>query len=59
MAESYDKGNVFFMHHQDPGDDFHLFRVDVKELSTLRPNVDHLMIESWREGEAPKSVKRY
>ena len=36
---------------QDPGTDFHLFRVDVKEVSTLRPNVDHLIIESWREGE--------
>ena len=44
---------------QDPGTDFHLFRVDVKEVSTLRPNVDHLIIQSWREGEQPKSVNRY
>jgi nitroimidazol reductase NimA-like FMN-containing flavoprotein (pyridoxamine 5'-phosphate oxidase superfamily) len=44
---------------QDPGDDFHLFRIDVTEVSTLRPNVDHLIIESWKEGEQPKSVKRY
>ena len=43
----------------DPGTDFHLFRLDVTEVSTLRPGGDHLVIESWREGETPKRVKRY
>jgi hypothetical protein len=43
----------------DPGIDFHLFRLDVTEVSTLRPGGDHLVIESWRAGEAPKRVKRF
>jgi hypothetical protein len=43
----------------DPGTDFHLFRVDVTELASLRPAGDHLVIDSWREGEAPRSVDRY
>ena len=42
----------------DPGTEYHLFRVDVKELATIRPGGDHLVIESWREGEAPKRVER-
>jgi len=42
----------------DPGDSFHLFRVDVAEVATLRPATDHLVIESWREGGQPKRVER-
>lgn len=37
---------------------FHLFRVDVREVSFLRPGADHLVIESWREGAAVERVER-
>jgi len=40
------------------GMDFYLFRADVTEVATVRPGGDHLVIESWREGEAPKRVER-
>jgi hypothetical protein len=42
----------------DVGDDFHLFRVEVQEVSTVRPGGDVLLIDSWREGEAPKHIER-
>ena len=45
----------------DPGTDFDLFRVDVREVATIRPGgdpVDHLVIESWRDGESPRRVER-
>ena len=34
-----------------PDGPFHLFRVDVTELVMLRPSTDHLVIESWHEGQ--------
>jgi hypothetical protein len=43
---------------QDPGTDFHLFRLDVTEVASVRPGGDVLLIDSWREGEAPKHVER-
>jgi hypothetical protein len=42
-----------------PEGPMHLFRIDVKELSFLRPNGDHLLIETWREGGEPRAIKRY
>ena len=42
-----------------PEGPMHLFRVDVKELSFLRPGGDHLVIETWREGGEARSIKRY
>jgi hypothetical protein len=36
-----------------------LFRLDVHELSFLAPAGDHLLITSWREGEAVREQKRY
>lgn len=38
----------------------HLFRADLSEVSTVRLGVpaDHLVIDSWREGEEPKRIKR-
>ncbi|MDH4148615.1 MAG: pyridoxamine 5'-phosphate oxidase family protein [Acidimicrobiia bacterium] len=36
-----------------------LFRADVRELSFLIPAVDHLDIDIWREGAAPRTVQRY
>lgn len=42
-----------------PPGPMHLFRVDVAELSYVRPGGDHLVIEWWREGQGPQQVKRY
>lgn len=38
---------------------FHLFRVDVKEMSHLAPAGDHLDIESWTEARGYRQVDRY
>lgn len=35
-----------------------LFRVDVTEVSFVRPAGDHLMIEWWAEGAGVPRVKR-
>jgi hypothetical protein len=39
----------------------HLFRADLTEVATVRLGgnpPDHLVIDSWREGEEPRSIKR-
>ena len=38
----------------------HLFRAELTEVSTVRLGepADHLVIDSWREGEEPKRIKR-
>jgi hypothetical protein len=38
----------------------HLFRAELNEVSTVRLGepADHLVIDSWREGEEPKRTKR-
>jgi Pyridoxamine 5'-phosphate oxidase len=38
----------------------HLFRAELTEVSTVRLGepADHLIIDSWREGEEPKRIKR-
>ena len=38
----------------------HLFRAELNEVSTVRLGdpADHLVIDSWREGEEPKRIKR-
>jgi len=41
-----------------PPGPFHLFRVDVTELATIRPGGDHLVIESWSEATGPKRTER-
>ncbi len=41
-----------------PPPPYHLFRVDVTELMFLKPGGDHLVIESWREGEDVKRIER-
>ncbi|HEX2196460.1 MAG TPA: pyridoxamine 5'-phosphate oxidase family protein [Actinomycetota bacterium] len=38
---------------------FHLFRVDVKEMSHLIPAGDHLDIESWSEASGYRQADRY
>jgi hypothetical protein len=44
----------------DPGSDFHLFTVDVLEVSTLRPAPDqsYLIIDAWRVGGEPRRIER-
>ena len=37
---------------------FPVFRVEVAEVSTVRPEGDHLVIEWWREGEPAHRVER-
>ena len=37
---------------------WHLFRVDVTELSTIRTGGDHLVIDVWHPGEAPRRIER-
>ncbi|HEX9992074.1 MAG TPA: pyridoxamine 5'-phosphate oxidase family protein [Acidimicrobiales bacterium] len=44
---------------QAPPGPYHLFRVDVSEVSFLRPAGDHLVIETWTEGGRYRSVDRY
>ena len=43
---------------EPPPGPMHLFRVEVKEISFLSPNVDHLVIESWRQGGKVRRVER-
>lgn len=44
---------------EPPPGPMHLFRVDVTEMSFLRPAGDHLVIEWWREGGRVSRVDRY
>ena len=37
---------------------FDLFRIEVTEISMLRPGGDHLVIEWWRPGEEPHRIER-
>ncbi len=39
---------------------WHLFRAELSEVSTVRVGepADHLVIDSWREGEEPKRIRR-
>ena len=42
-----------------PEGPMHAFTVDVLELSFLMPAGDHLDIDIWRAGEAPRRVERF
>lgn len=42
----------------EPPPPFDLFRVDVVDVSLLRPAGDHLTIDSWREGRGVRRVER-
>lgn len=56
---------TFDRYRRASGDDhhalgtFHLFRVDVKEMSHLMPARDHLDIESWSESRGYHQTDRY
>jgi hypothetical protein len=45
---------------QSPGQQFHLFRVDLTDAALVRLGdpPDHLVIESWREGRGQRRAKR-
>jgi Pyridoxamine 5'-phosphate oxidase len=46
--------------HPDSGES-HLFRAEIEEVATVRLGgdpPDHLLIDSWREGQEPKQIKR-
>jgi hypothetical protein len=42
----------------DPPRPFHLFKVDVTEVSLLRAEGDHLVITWWREHDGLHEVER-
>jgi pyridoxamine 5'-phosphate oxidase-like protein len=42
-----------------PPGPFTLFRAEVGELSTVRPAGDHLNIDFWRAGQAPRRIERF
>jgi pyridoxamine 5'-phosphate oxidase-like protein len=54
------RGEVFAAMGQSDSGESHLFRAELSEVSTVRLGVpaDHLVIDSWREGEEPKQIKR-
>lgn len=45
--------------HPVPSGPINLFVADLTGVSSLRPDVDHLVIDWWHPGEGPRSVKRY
>lgn len=45
-------------HEPPPPGPMHLFRVEVRELSLVRVEGDHLVIDSWAEGAGLRSVER-
>ena len=51
---------IFAAHTGDPPPEgpMHLFTVDVRELSFLKPAGDHLDIEAWKEGGKPVLIER-
>ena len=61
MEEGIARFRVAFESHSGyppPPGPFTLFRADVREVSTVRPNGDHLDIEWWKEGERVRRVER-
>jgi hypothetical protein len=42
----------------EPPSPFHLFRVDVTDLSHLKAAGDHLVIEWWKEGDGHHKIER-
>jgi len=53
MAASVESGQ-----DQPPPGPFHLFRVDITEAALVRVRGDLLVVDSWREGEAPRRTER-
>lgn len=43
---------------EPPPGPMHLFRVDITEVATVQPNVDHLVIHVWRPGRAVQRIER-
>jgi len=51
---------IFAAMGQADSGESHLFRAELHEVSTVRLGepADHLVIDSWREGEEPKRIRR-
>jgi len=45
-------------HPEPPPGPYHLFKLDVTDVSIVQVAGDHLVIDSWREGRGVKQVKR-
>jgi hypothetical protein len=63
VLDGDERRQAFLDHLRGKGDwapdgPFHLFAIDVTELMMLRPQGDHLLIESWREGGEVRRVER-
>jgi len=43
---------------QAPPGPFHLFKLDIHELSSLQPVVDHLELHIWRRGRGVEVIER-
>ncbi|HVF13250.1 MAG TPA: hypothetical protein VM942_01555, partial [Acidimicrobiales bacterium] len=41
-----------------PPGSFHLFKADVREVSTVKPAGDHLDIEVWKQGRPVRTIER-
>jgi len=59
VIESFRRAFAAHAGAEPPPGPMHLFRVDVTEMSFVRPNVDHLVIEWWKRGGVAQTVKRY
>jgi len=44
--------------HAPPSSGFALFRAELTDASLARVDDDHMVIDSWRDGEAPRQVRR-
>ncbi len=60
VTEPERRGAIFAAMGQSDSGDSHLFRAELDEVSTVRLGepADHLVIDSWREGEEPKRIRR-
>jgi len=60
VTEPGRRKEIFAAMGQADSGESHLFRAELNEVSTVRLGepADHLVIDSWREGEEPKRIKR-
>ena len=60
ITEPERRKEIFAAMGQSDSGESHVFRAELREVSTVRLGepADHLVIDSWREGEEPKRIKR-
>jgi hypothetical protein len=60
ITEPGRRKEIFAAMGQSDSGESHVFRAELDEVSTVRLGVpaDHLVIDSWREGEEPKQIRR-